>query len=85
MDQTELANFRKQAAEKVSPPVVLNKDDLQRVESEARQLVEKSRVDKDKAHATRLQSLKSTLATIREGGAARLKAEEDAAMVSIQP
>lgn len=63
--------------------MVLNEGDLQRIENEAKQLVEKSRVDKDEAHATRLQSLKSTLATIREGGAARLKAEADAAKVSI--
>lgn len=39
------------------------------------------RADDDKVHASRLLNLKETLTTIREGGAARLKADKDAAAV----
>lgn len=62
--------------------VELSESDLRRVEEEARLSVQSMRKSDDEAHALRLQSLKDTLTTIREGGATRLQAEKDAAAVS---
>ena len=82
MNQSELVRFHQQAGERICAPAKLNESDLQHAEEETRKAVEKLRANENEAHVAHLQSLKSTLATIREGGAARLKAEEDAAKVS---
>lgn len=63
------------------PPAALSESDLRRVEEEAKAAVQSMRAGDDEAHVNRLQSLKATLTTIREGGASRLKAEKDAAAV----
>lgn len=53
------------------------------MEQEAREAVDSMRAGEDKAHAARLQGLKDTLATIREGGAERVKAQKNAAKVRL--
>ena len=80
--QSELSELRHQTAEWIPPPVALHDHDLRRAEQEAAAAVKLMRASDDKVHASRLLNLKETLATIREGGAARLKADKDAAAVS---
>lgn len=81
LTKSDLIEVGRQAAEWTPPPATLNENDLRRVEEEAKAAVQRMRAEDDEAHATHLQSLKATLKTIREGGAARLKAEKDAAAV----
>lgn len=61
----------------------MSDDDLKRIEEKAKAAVTIMRAEDDEVHKTRRQSLKDTLTTIREGGAARLKAEKDAAVVGL--
>lgn len=79
--QSELFDLRQQTAEWTPPPAVLHEDDLRRAEEEAAAAVKLMRAGDDKVHASRLLNLNETLTTIREGGAARLKADKDAAAV----
>ena len=80
--QSELFDLRQKTAKWTPPPAVLHEDDIRRAEEEATAAVKLMRTGDDKDHASRLLNLKETLTTIREGGAARLKADKDAAAVS---
>lgn len=79
--QSELFALRQHTAQWTPPPAVLDEEDLRRAEEEALAAVTVMRAGDDKVHASRLLNLKETLSTIREGGAARLKADKDAAAV----
>lgn len=79
--QSELFDLRQQTAQWTPPPVVLDEDDQRRAEEEALAAVTVMRAGDDKVHVSRLLNLKETLTTIREGGAARLKADKEAAAV----
>lgn len=82
--QSELIEIDRQMAEWIPPPVTLSESDLELVEKEAKSAVQSMRAGDDEAHATRIQSLRETLETIRDGGAARLQAEKDAAAVMLR-
>lgn len=71
------------------PPATLDETDRRRVEEEAAAAVKSARAaggggggGEEEDHETRMEGLKETLKMIREGGAARLKAEKEAAAVS---
>lgn len=81
LSQLEFIELDRMTAQWDPPPPTLSEKELQQVEQDAKATVQSMRANEDEVHATRLQSLKDTLATIREGGAARLKAEKDAAAV----
>lgn len=79
--QSELFDLHQQTAQWTPPPAALDEDDQRRAEEEALAAVTVMRAGDDKVHASRLLNLKETLTTIREGGAARLKADKEAAAV----
>lgn len=86
--QSELIDFDAQAAAWTPPPPTLDESDLRRAEQEADALVQRPGAahpagdDAREAHLARVAGLEETLATIVEGGEARLKAEREAAAVS---
>lgn len=83
--QSEVIDFDLKMAAWTPPPATLDETDLRRVQNEAAAAVQSARAadGTDEAHAKRLEGLKETLDMIREGGAARLKAEKEAAAVRV--
>lgn len=81
-----LIDFDAQAAAWSPPPATLDENDLGRAEEEAVALVRRPGAaggdDARETHLARVAGLEDTLATIVEGGEARLKAEREAAAVS---
>ncbi len=79
-----MIDFDAKAAAWTPPPAVLDESDRRRVEEEAAAAVEARDVAADgsrEAHSASVRGLQETLRTIREGGEARLKAEEEASAV----
>lgn len=76
-----MGDFQKASEEWKPQPVELSEGDLARAEDEAQALFESRRAQDATNHKENVQRLKATLVTIRQGGAARIQAQNDAAAV----